>query len=353
MLTTQFNINFLEKNSKKEFTLYQNIYDREYNEQGTMDYYDSSATGLKYDFSKFFENYSYGYGSEYRHDSGKFENNGSYSASTKGNYDNLSLYGNLGLITIKNINLSFFIRNDENKKTGSNRSNKIDLKRKFKFFDIGIGRNEGFRNPTIYELYGTDNYGYSGNKNLKAEKNISKHIYLSSNFRKHLTLSIRGFKSFLKDQIEYKSNKYVNRSDDLELKQSGINTELNFKKNNNHLNFFISLLSSEKIGGSPQLRRPERNYGFNLSKSFNTSELSNFNVNLKYNHYGKHFDTHSSTFSTIEMDSTDIVDLTLSKKYKKYDIRFILTNLLNEKYQRPHGFSQNGRLFNINLKTSF
>ena len=81
--------------------------------------------------------------------------------------------------------------------------------------------------------------------------------------------------------------------------------------------------------------------------------MSNFNVNLKYNHYGKHFDTHSSTFSTIEMDSTDIVDLTLSKKYKKYDIRFILTNLLNEKYQRPHGFSQNGRLFNINLKTSF
>ena len=133
MLTTQFNINFLEKNSKKEFTLYQNIYDREYNEQGTIDYYDSSATGLKYDFSKFFENYSYGYGSEYRHDSGKFENNGSYSASTKGNYDNLSLYGNLGLITIKNINLSFFIRNDENKKTGSNRSNKIDLKENLNF----------------------------------------------------------------------------------------------------------------------------------------------------------------------------------------------------------------------------
>ena len=49
--------------------------------------------------------------------------------------------------------------------------------------------------------------------NLKVEK-----IYQTSLcFRKHITLSIRGFKSFLKDQIEYKSNKYVNRSDNLEL----------------------------------------------------------------------------------------------------------------------------------------
>ena len=41
---------------------------------------------------------SYGYGSDYRYDSGEFINNGSYTASTKGNYDNLSVYANLGLI---------------------------------------------------------------------------------------------------------------------------------------------------------------------------------------------------------------------------------------------------------------
>ena len=66
--------------------------------------------------------------------------------------------------------LSIFIRNDENKETGSNQSKKINLEREFELFNIGIGRNEGFRNPTIYELYGTDNYGYAGNKNLKEEK---------------------------------------------------------------------------------------------------------------------------------------------------------------------------------------
>jgi hypothetical protein len=42
-------------------------------------------------------------------------------------------------------------------------------------------------------------------------------------------------------------------------------------------------------------------------------QFGNLNINLKYNHYGKHFDTHQTTFSTIEMDSTDILDLSLTK----------------------------------------
>ena len=28
----------------------------------------------------------------------------------------------------------------------------------------------GLRNPTLYEMFGTDNFGYSGNTNLKPEK---------------------------------------------------------------------------------------------------------------------------------------------------------------------------------------
>ena len=42
--------------------------------------------------------------------------------------------------------------------------------------------------------------------------------------------------------------------------------------------------------------------------------MNDYNFNLQYNHYGKHFDTHSSNFSTIEMDGTDIVDIKIEKK---------------------------------------
>ena len=353
MLTTQLNLNYMTENSKNEFTLYHNLYDREYDEQGVIDYYDSNATGLKYNFSKFFDNFSYGYGSEYRHDSGDFQNNGSYSASTKGNYDNISIYGNLGYNLFNNTQLSLFLRNDENKQTGSNQSNKINLEQKIKLFNIGIGRNEGFRNPTIYELYGTDSYGYSGNKNLKAEKSVSNEIYMETNFSSKFSASIRGFKTNINDQIEYKSNKYINSAAGLALKQSGINSQFQIKQNDYKLDLFSSFLSSDKVGGAPQLRRPEKTYGFNLNKKFINDEFGNFNVNLKYNHYGKHFDTHSSSFATVELDSTDIFDISLSKNYGIYDIQFNITNLLDEGYQRPHGYSQNGRLFNFAIKTNF
>ena len=116
---------------------------------------------------------------------------------------------------------------------------------------------------------------------------------------------------------------------------------------------FASFLSSKKTDNSDQLRRPEKNYGFKFKKEIKKSLFGQFNINLDYSHYGKHFDTHSLNFSTIEIDSTDIVDVSLKKDFDVFDINFKITNLLNENYQRPHGYSQNGRLFNIGFTKSY
>ena len=351
MLSTQLKIKHQNKSSKNEFTFFLNKYDREYDEKGIIDYYDSNAVGVKYDLSKLFlNNISYGMGSEYRHDNGEFENNGAYSSSTKGHYDNFSVYGNFGLNLFNNSNLSLFLRNDENDTVGSNQSRKINLEHKYNDLNFGIGRMEGFRSPTIYELYGTDNYGYSGNKNLKPEKSISNEVYLKFDFFKKFNGSIRGFKSRIYDQIEYSNNKYINSDNNLDLKQSGINTEVKFDQQGYNINLFSSLLSSKKTNGQNQLRRPEKTYGFNLNKKINLNDLGDFSINLKYNHYGKHLDTHATSYSTIEMDSTDIIDLSLNKKFGLYNFYINFTNLLDESYQRPHGYSQNGRLFYIGFK---
>ena len=47
-----------------------------------------------------------------------------------------------------------------------------------------------------------------------------------------------------------------------------------------------------------------------------------------------------SSFSTVELDSTDLVDLKVSKKLKNGNIFVKITNVLNETYQRPHGYNQ-------------
>ena len=87
-----------------------------------------------------------------------FDNNGSsYSASTKGNIDNLAIYSN-GMNVFENTNLSIFLRNDNHKQSGGNSTYKLSLNQKIKKFEFGVARMTGLRNPTLYELYGTDNF---------------------------------------------------------------------------------------------------------------------------------------------------------------------------------------------------
>ena len=318
MASYQFGLENKKLNLKNNYVFYYNTYDREYDERGTIDTYKSNVIGLKYDTSKTLNNnISVGFGSEYKYDWGDFDNNGSYSASTKGNSDNLSLYGNLGVNIFKNKNISLFGRKDKHKQTGSNNTYKVNLQQNYNKGNVGLSYMNGLRNPTLYEMFGTDSYGYSGNRDLKPEKSNTYEVYSNIILSKNLNLSIRAFKSNIKNNIEYIDNKYQNDTDNIDLNQSGVNSEItyNFKKTN--LSFFSSFLSSKKENESDQLRRPEKNYGLNLNGYLDFKYLDKVGFNIIYNHYGKHFDTHSTSFNTVQMDSTDLVDIILKKKYLK------------------------------------
>ena len=86
-----FGLESINQNQNQNSIIYYTIYDREYDERGTIDTYESEVVGIKYDLSKTLNDHlSFGLGSEYKYDWGSFNNNGSYSASTKGNVDNLA-----------------------------------------------------------------------------------------------------------------------------------------------------------------------------------------------------------------------------------------------------------------------
>ena len=53
------------------------------------------------------------------------------------------------------------------------------------------------------------------------------------------------------------------------------------------------------------------------------------------------------------MDSTDIMNIVLSNNIFDYNFSFAVTNLLNEAYERPVGYSANGRQIVFGLKKSF
>ena len=351
MGTTQFGLENLSKSSKQKYLVYYNMYDREYDERGTIDSYESEAIGIKYDLSKTLNNkMSLGVGTEYKYDWGYFDNQGSYQASTKGNSDNISLYSNLGYNFLDNYNLALFVRNDKHKQTGNNSTFKVNIEKFINGSNLGISYMNGLRNPTLYEMYGTDNFGYSGNRDLDAEKSNTLEIYSNLDLNEDLKLSTRAFRSNIKNNIEYINNKYRNDNDDIALNQSGLNSTLSYKNKDFNFNLFGSFLSSKKENGASQLRRPQKNFGANFTKDIENSFVGNFKVNLKYKYYGKHFDTHSSNFSTIEMDSREIIDLKLSKKIENTDFYFKITNLLDDHYQKPHGYSQEGRVIKLGFK---
>ena len=351
MATTQFGFENLNTNNKKKYILYYTIYDRKYDERGVIDKYESEVFGLKYDFSKTVsELFSFGGGLEYNYDWGYFDNQGSYEATTKGHSENKAINSNLGWNLSDKSNLSLFFRAEEHKQTGFNSSNKINYDQRFKNINIGSSFMTGYRNPTLYELFGTDNFGYSGNKSLKPEKSETFEIYSNINLNENALLSLRVFKSKIKNNIEYLNNSYQNDGDDIDLNQSGINTKIEYKRNNSKINLFSSLLSSEKENGSAQLRRPENNYGFIYSNKLTNYFFGDINLNIIYNHTGKHFDTHSSTFQTIEMDSTDILDLSLNKIINGNEIYLKISNMLNETFQKPHGYNQENRMIKFGFR---
>ncbi len=351
MATFQFGLENFKENEKHESKIYYNLYDRKYDEKGTIDKYESEVIGLKYDFSKVINTkLSLGIGTEYKYDWGDFQNNGSYEASTKGHSENLSIHGNIGYNFYSNSNISLFYRNDYHKYTGKNNTYKINLEQNFSKSNIGLSFMNGLRNPTLYELFGTDNFGYSGNRNLEPEKSDTLEVYSGIKIHKKSKVSLRAFKSRIKNNIEYISNQYKNDNDNIDLNQSGLNSSFNFKDNDLELNVFSSLLSSKKENGSDTLRRPRKNYGLNIQKKMSNTILGDFYINTLYNHYGKHLDTHSSTFSTIEMDSVDLIDLQINKILRSGSYFLKISNLLDENYQKPHGYNQDKRTFNFGVK---
>ena len=356
MYATQFSLDRKEENIEDILKFHLNKYDRKYREAGTLDEYESNAFALRGERKiKLSDKLSLGFGLEHKYDWGEFINRGSsYSSSTKGNvYDN-SAFTNIGFKPFNNTVASIYSRLDDHKTTGKNNAHKINITHNiFNNLKVGATHSTGFRNPSLYELYGTDSSGYSGNKELNPEKAKTKEIFGEYSISNNLKISLTGFNTSIYDHVEYKNKKYVNDSSQTDLNQSGVETNISWTGKDQSLSFFGTSLSSKKTNGADQLRRPDKTYGFLYNKKIDSDTIGPFQFNLKYQHYGKHWDTHSTNWSTVLMDSTDILNFSLSKKIGNYNWFLKMSNLLDESYQRPHGYEQEERQFRIGLTRNY
>lgn len=352
-------LNKLTESSENILTLHYNQYNREYDEGGYFSWYNSNSAVLKAERKiRPIEKISYGYGIEYKYDSGSFTNDGSWSSpNTRGNLDNFGFFANSGYLFSDNTIISLHGRGDNHKTTGLNPTYKINLTKFFDKFELGLTQSTGLRNPSLYELYGsngrTDSYKHVANPDADPEKSRSNELKIKYSFNDSLSFENTFYRSFIEDALLYDSSfkggsGYTNTKSDL--KQDGVENNIVFKNNQTRLSIFNTISSSKQSDGTHQLNRPDSTYGISYDVNINNSLLGSFAINYNYKHYGKSFDFAPSV---TKVDSTDIMNFSVSKKINTGILNINITNLLDEAYQRPHGYSQNGRVISFGYRIGY
>ena len=75
------------------------------------------------------------------------------------------------------------------------------------------------------------------------------------------------------------------------------------------------------------------------------------NLIFNYKHTGK-YDDYNGSKNTMQK-STDLIDLSINKNWFGNIISINLTNLLNERYEKPATYSQDGRKLKIGLTRKY
>ena len=352
MHTLQAGLEHMSKKSENKLIFHYHNYDREYENSGVLDEYESESFVVNSERKiKSTSKLSFGYGTEYKYDWGAFENRGSYTASTKGHMKDFGVFGNIGYKFTENSILSIYGRSDDHNTTGRNQTYKINFTKIFDKFKIGLTQSTGLRNPTLYELYGSDNYGIRGNANLNPEKSETNEFSIKYNILKNLSFNSTAYRAKVYDQIESNTAYSKHENELIDINQEGLENELLFNSNNQRLSIYSVFSKSRKTNGSAQNRRPDLSYGANYSKKILLSPAGPLNINLNYKYTGKYIDWDGSKNS--RQKSTDIIDLSLTKNLFGNIFSLKLTNILNERYEKPATYSQEGRQIRFGFKSLF
>ena len=346
MYALQTGIERKKINSLDNFILHYHNYDRKYYVQGKKDKYYSESMVAKAEREIVVdEKLSYGFGSEYKYDWGHYQTT-TFSSQTRGHLSNLGVFANVGYKFNESQTISFHGRNDDHKETGGNKTYKVNFTQIFNKLKLGATHSTGLKNASLYELYGN-----TGQKNLNPEKSETNEIFGEYSLYENIKLSSTAYRTRMKDRIKIKSDwsAYENKVPDTT--QEGIENVIKWSKNNQILSLSSHFAKSRTASGGPNSRRPDLSYGIDYSKKFNSSPYGPFDLILSHRYIGEHIDWTGSKNEFVK--SVDLVDMSIRKSLFGNEISFNFTNLLNERYEKPATYSQDGRMLRIGLRRSY
>jgi vitamin B12 transporter len=335
-----------------QWVLDHNAYDRQYVNGSEFDDYNSSTNHARLSTNKTINEIDFVLGSEVSMYSADFTNRGSYNSSVDKSAETYATFLNFDWIGERLI-WNGGVRNDWHSLHDSAMTYRLGIN--YKLVDqlsMIAGTSTGFRSPSLYELYGADNFGYTGNPNLKEETSVTYEIGLKadvedsySKFKSKSTFFITE----ITDQITYANSTYNNDSDGKTV-INGWDFSSQYSIDDTKINLGLMYVSAQDSDNNQLLRRPwwQGNIGV---EQMVTDKLQLW---TGYKYYGKHKDTHSTNYTTITQDAQHNIDAGFKYLFKD-DMLLTgsVTNLLNADNQRPHGYSQPGTEFSLSFKYFF
>ncbi|MDC3071952.1 TonB-dependent receptor plug domain-containing protein [Candidatus Pelagibacter sp.] len=347
MYAIQTGIERKTKSSLDNLMFHYHNYDRKYYVQGKKDkYYSESLVAKAEREVEVNSKLSYGFGSEYKYDWGHYLTK-TFSSHMGGHIKNIGIFINSGYKFNENQILSIHGRNDDHKETGGNKTYRINFTQILGQFKLGATHSTGLKNPSLYEFYGN-----TGIRNIKPETSETNEILGEYIFSENIKFSSTAYRTRMKDRIKIKSDwsGYENKIPDTT--QEGLESELSLLLAEDHqLSFISHFAKSRTATGGPNSRRPDLSYGLDYLKKFNFSNYGPFNLRLSHRYIGDHIDWTGSKNEFVK--SVDLVDLTINKNFLGNTVSLNITNLLNERYEKPATYSQDGRQLRLSFNRKY
>ena len=318
------------------------LWDREYVNGTEVDTYDSQTY-----HGKVVHNYNTDIitnkaGVDVNQYSAEFNNMGSYTSSVDKTADEYGVYNNLDY-SIGDMVLSGGVRYDDNSMHGSQSTYRVGTSYSVSDSVSLFGSiATGYKNPTMYEMFGADNFGYSGNANLNPETSFNKEI--GASYNKNMTsFSATVYDTDIKDLITYSGSTYINNTTNTSTME-GAEATLKFKLGDFMFTNRYAHIHAVNGTGGWLLRRPHDTFHSMVKYS-----KGKFYVMPMLTHYGKHADLHPTTYATVHVKERTTVDL----KAGYGNLALEIANVFDDDYERPLGYNQGGQQLKLTYSWKF
>ena len=352
MYALQSNLETKGDKIEDKFSAHFHVHDRHYDTAVKNKYYSQSFNfkgERKLDYS---EKISLGFGADYNYNKGDFQIKGNWGSSANGHSDNIGVFSNIGYAIDDSTILSSHLRGDSHKYSEENLTYRLNFTKLIDDFTLSLSESTGLRYPDLFVLHGSNPSGsYKSMMTTKPEKSKTHELSVKYDFSDNLFLETTAYKGSVSDVLNRgtSTNGY---NEIIDINQEGLESRLSFGNEDQKFILSSTFSKSREGNGKPQLRRPEKQFGVKFSKKLITSFLGEFNLNYDYRHVGRVEDWKNGTVRA-KVDSSDIMNLTLSKNLFESDWSINILNLTDEQYQKPDTYNQEGRRIRLSFRHKY